>query len=273
LNIYQEGDFFKPHRDTPLSKDSLGSLVIALPVAHRGGELVVTHRDEAETFDFAQDMCPIRGYFYGQDTEAYLSQGKYEVKRILSYSSSWGETQAEVKVREESKKRLDQIKVLCGKPLSLISYAAFYGDCVHEIKPVTAGMRLTLSYQLVRGSEGGSEVQESKSSSAAETVPTTTTATAAESSSSVAPTVAPAAPTTSSESKTETPTILSPAETEEILNKFKVDDLKSLCSQVSLPVSGTKAVLIQRLIASNKVKFHRKTGSGMYTCLIFTMPF
>jgi predicted 2-oxoglutarate/Fe(II)-dependent dioxygenase YbiX len=29
-------------------------------------------------------------------------------------------------------------------------YAAFYGDCVHEIKPVTEGHRVTLTYQILR---------------------------------------------------------------------------------------------------------------------------
>jgi hypothetical protein len=30
-----------------------------------------------------------------------------------------------------------------------IKYAAFYGDCAHEVKPVTSGYRLCLTYNLV----------------------------------------------------------------------------------------------------------------------------
>jgi hypothetical protein len=31
-----------------------------------------------------------------------------------------------------------------------VSFAAFYADCVHEVRPVTSGYRLTLIYNLVR---------------------------------------------------------------------------------------------------------------------------
>ena len=36
INIYSEGGHFVAHRDTPLSKASVGSLVVALPSAHAG---------------------------------------------------------------------------------------------------------------------------------------------------------------------------------------------------------------------------------------------
>lgn len=35
-----------------------------------------------------------------------------------------------------------------------ISFAAFYADCVHEVRPVTAGYRLTLVYNLLRNGDG-----------------------------------------------------------------------------------------------------------------------
>ena len=41
LNVYGEGDFFKGHVDTPQSTQMFGTLLINLPVAHEGGELVV----------------------------------------------------------------------------------------------------------------------------------------------------------------------------------------------------------------------------------------
>ncbi|KAF8321604.1 hypothetical protein DL93DRAFT_1433745 [Clavulina sp. PMI_390] len=41
LNVYGPGDFFKGHVDTPRSSDMFGTLLINLPVAHEGGELVV----------------------------------------------------------------------------------------------------------------------------------------------------------------------------------------------------------------------------------------
>ncbi|KAF9511832.1 hypothetical protein BS47DRAFT_1279576, partial [Hydnum rufescens UP504] len=41
LNVYSEGDFFKGHVDTPSSPGMFGTLLINLPVAHEGGQLVV----------------------------------------------------------------------------------------------------------------------------------------------------------------------------------------------------------------------------------------
>jgi hypothetical protein len=90
------------------------------------------------------------------------------------------------------------------------------------------------------------------------------------SSSSAAPAPTPVAATSSStspgkateESKTETAKILSPAESEVILAKFTVADLKGFCTRLSLPVSGTKAVLIQRLMASNRLQLQRDEDSG-----------
>lgn len=40
---------------------------------------------------------------------------------------------------------------LNGNEPSDVSYAAFYADCVHEVRPVTEGYRLTLIYNLLRG--------------------------------------------------------------------------------------------------------------------------
>jgi len=41
LNVYSAGDFFKGHIDTPRSTNMFGTLLINLPVAHEGGQLIV----------------------------------------------------------------------------------------------------------------------------------------------------------------------------------------------------------------------------------------
>ena len=41
LNVYQKGDFFKDHIDTPRGVNMFGSLVICLPVYHIGGKFVL----------------------------------------------------------------------------------------------------------------------------------------------------------------------------------------------------------------------------------------
>ncbi|KAH0834875.1 hypothetical protein J3R83DRAFT_10520 [Lanmaoa asiatica] len=44
LNVYGEGDFFKPHQDTPRSESIVGSLVVVLPTQHEGGQLCFVRR-------------------------------------------------------------------------------------------------------------------------------------------------------------------------------------------------------------------------------------
>ncbi|KAM5533680.1 hypothetical protein V8D89_012647, partial [Ganoderma adspersum] len=53
LNVYGEGAFFKPHKDTPRSQSMFGSLVVIFPTPHEGGALILRHEDEEVTFDAA----------------------------------------------------------------------------------------------------------------------------------------------------------------------------------------------------------------------------
>jgi hypothetical protein len=54
LNIYRKGDFFKRHVDTPRSAEMIGTLVVALPVAHQGGDLIIRHHGHEMKFQSAQ---------------------------------------------------------------------------------------------------------------------------------------------------------------------------------------------------------------------------
>ncbi len=47
LLVYGPGQFFKPHRDTERSDDMIGTLVVVLPSAHKGGTLRVSHRGQS----------------------------------------------------------------------------------------------------------------------------------------------------------------------------------------------------------------------------------
>lgn len=53
LLVYDEGGFFKEHRDTEKSDGMFGTLVIVLPSAHRGGELVIRHAGRETTVDLS----------------------------------------------------------------------------------------------------------------------------------------------------------------------------------------------------------------------------
>lgn len=53
LLLYEEGSFFLPHRDGEKLDRMVATLVIVLPSAHEGGQLIVRHEGEQEVFDFA----------------------------------------------------------------------------------------------------------------------------------------------------------------------------------------------------------------------------
>lgn len=54
LNIYGEGGFFKPHRDTPRGDDHIGSVVVCLPGQFTGGQLVVKQGTRSVSFDWSK---------------------------------------------------------------------------------------------------------------------------------------------------------------------------------------------------------------------------
>src|SRR5262249_41221277 len=51
--VYDEGAFFAAHRDTEKAQGMFGTLVVVLPSAHRGGELVIRHADRDVTVDLS----------------------------------------------------------------------------------------------------------------------------------------------------------------------------------------------------------------------------
>ncbi|KAL1691161.1 hypothetical protein GGG16DRAFT_125097 [Schizophyllum commune] len=56
LNVYEQGSFFKPHKDTPRSERMFGSLVIIFPTPHEGGALVLRENEREWTFDYAAEL-------------------------------------------------------------------------------------------------------------------------------------------------------------------------------------------------------------------------
>lgn len=89
LLVYETGGFFLPHRDTEKAPGMLGTLIVVLPSAHEGGELIVRHEGRERALDLRN-----------------LDPGE-------------------------------------------LRYAAFYADCEHEVRPVSAGHRICLVYNLV----------------------------------------------------------------------------------------------------------------------------
>lgn len=60
-------------------------------------------------------------------------------------------TGGELLVRHQD--RQVQLDLHCPEP-SDAAFAAFYADCVHEVRPITSGCRLTLIYNLLRQGKG-----------------------------------------------------------------------------------------------------------------------
>jgi hypothetical protein len=62
LVLYEEGGFFKSHKDTEKEPGMFGSLVVQLPAKHDAGTLAVCHHGEEILFDFSNDS---NADFYG----------------------------------------------------------------------------------------------------------------------------------------------------------------------------------------------------------------
>ena len=90
--VYEPGGFFVEHRDTEKTSGMFATLVVVLPSAHEGGELVIRHDGREESVALASD------------------------------------------------------------DLGVVRWAAFYADCRHEVRPIRAGYRISLVYNLVRRS-------------------------------------------------------------------------------------------------------------------------
>jgi hypothetical protein len=76
LVLYEEGGFFKSHKDTEKEPGMFGSLVVQLPAKHDAGTLAVRHRGEEKLFDFSNDSD---SYFYAA---AFYTDCKHELHPV-----------------------------------------------------------------------------------------------------------------------------------------------------------------------------------------------
>lgn len=78
LLVYDQGGFFKAHRDTEKAGGMFGTLVVVLPAAHRGGELVVRHAGREVVCDLAaKEVSEVR-------YAAFYADCEHEVRPIQS---------------------------------------------------------------------------------------------------------------------------------------------------------------------------------------------
>ena len=79
LLLYEEGCFFKPHRDGEKRDRMVASLVINLPAAHDGGELVVRHEGQEQIVDSSGPESRHQIQF-----AAFYADCEHEVKPLRS---------------------------------------------------------------------------------------------------------------------------------------------------------------------------------------------
>ncbi|RGP75161.1 hypothetical protein FLONG3_5845 [Fusarium longipes] len=91
LNIYSApSGKFKPHVDTPRSDLQMGSLVVCLPVAHKGGQLAVRHGGREVEFDWAsRHQGTIQWAAFFSDCEHEVLQVTHGHRVTLTYNLFW----------------------------------------------------------------------------------------------------------------------------------------------------------------------------------------
>ncbi|KAK9794904.1 hypothetical protein WJX73_002418 [Symbiochloris irregularis] len=122
LNLYQPGDFFKSHLDTP--RDGLiGSLVVCLPHEHTGGtlkaEVKPVWKSSWDDYDYGDE--------YGYDRDSSLPQGCEKEGRVKPHLKVGG--LLPLKVSHECTEHGGLSHMELGVPLKDLSYS----ECIHWV--------------------------------------------------------------------------------------------------------------------------------------------
>lgn len=78
--VYEEGGFFLTHRDTEKAGGMFGTLVVVLPSAHRGGELVIRHAGREVVVDMSRAEVSEASF------AAFYADCEHEVRAITEGS-------------------------------------------------------------------------------------------------------------------------------------------------------------------------------------------
>ncbi len=73
--VYGKGQFFLPHQDSEKDDAMVGTLVVSLPSAHTGGELIIDHAGETVTYRASKDELTL---------VAFYADCRHEVKPVRS---------------------------------------------------------------------------------------------------------------------------------------------------------------------------------------------
>jgi hypothetical protein len=61
--VYGEGQFFLPHQDSEKHDAMVGTLVVSLPSAHTGGELIIDHAGETRTYRASKEQLTLLAFY------------------------------------------------------------------------------------------------------------------------------------------------------------------------------------------------------------------
>ncbi|KAF3009974.1 hypothetical protein E8E13_011285 [Curvularia kusanoi] len=78
LLLYEEGAFFKAHRDTEKAPGMFGTLVVCLPSEHTGGEVLLKHDEKRQTLHTAGTSA------HEISALAWYSDVQHEIKPVMS---------------------------------------------------------------------------------------------------------------------------------------------------------------------------------------------
>ncbi|KAL2072640.1 hypothetical protein VTL71DRAFT_11983 [Oculimacula yallundae] len=109
--LYDDSAMFGPHQDSGKAPGMFGTLVIALPSAHQGGDVQVIHAGETKTLN----------------TSAVANSGYSYLVGLHSFQYTL---------------------------LASMSNSNLFSDVNHDVKPVTSGRRLVLTYNLIHTTPG-----------------------------------------------------------------------------------------------------------------------
>ncbi|KAL9968046.1 hypothetical protein ACROYT_G026372 [Oculina patagonica] len=79
LLVYEKGSFFLPHRDTQKEGNHFGTLVLSLPVEHKGGELFVRHMGQERCYNLGPEDLTDKCQW-----AAFYTDVEHEIKEISS---------------------------------------------------------------------------------------------------------------------------------------------------------------------------------------------
>src|SRR6266700_4667497 len=92
--VYGKGQFFLPHQDSEKDDAMVGTLLVSLPSAHTGGELVVEHGGESVTYRTSKEELSFVGFYADCRHEVKPVKSGYRVTLTLNLLAV-GETGAQ----------------------------------------------------------------------------------------------------------------------------------------------------------------------------------